>query len=181
MSLRTVWVARRKGRRMQEYRGFLGWEGRVGQERDPEWVSGRREPRWSMRPLVTLASNVIIASPVARKTTGYGRMKYLARRAKAYQAMGGTVRVDSPSGRHLSASPSCPGVVWKAEEPKLANDKAGPFVLPAGSPTLLRDHASVTAKLEPPLHTHSTPALPWDQLSAVDPGRGEGRGWRKRD
>lgn len=102
-----------------------------------------------------------------------------------YKAVGR--RVNHHRGRHLSVSASCPGIVWKAEEPKLANDKVGAFVLPAGPPTLLRDHASGTAEHKPPLHTHSTPShaclsLLWDQVSTGDPNRGrEGRGWRKTE
>lgn len=98
------------------------------------------------------------------------------RREEPYKAVGR--RVNHCRGRHLSVSPSCPGIVWKAEEPNLANDKVGSFVLPAGPPTLLRGHASVTAKHKPPLHTHSAPchaclSLLWDQVSAVDPKGGE--------
>lgn len=123
----------------------------------------------------------LLCPPGLERPESVGGRKY--RPEGPYKAVGR--RVNHRRGRHLSVSPSCPGIVWKAEEPKLANDKVGSFVLPASPPTLLRGHASVTAKHKPPLHTHSAPchtclSLLWDQVSAVDPKGGrEGRAWRK--
>lgn len=74
-----------EGEREEECRslqGFLGWEGRVGKERDSEWFSGRSKPRHSIQP----------------ETIRYGRKKV----PKPYKAMGSVEK-----GSAISVEDTC--------------------------------------------------------------------------